>query len=105
MGFAIPIDRWIKDKKFQRKISEIFYESDEKRNDKKKLIEKWEKFKKYKSITPQYIWMYTVAGMWLQNLKQTFDGFSNMIDLIKIKRVSEIYLKFKNKFLHKICYY
>ena len=24
------------------------------------------------------------------------------IDLIKIKRVSEIYLKFKNKFLHKI---
>ena len=72
MGFAIPIDRWIKDKKFQTRISEIFYESEWSKlgYDKKKLIEKWEKFKKYKSITPQYIWMYTVAGMWLQSIKK-----------------------------------
>ena len=72
MGFAIPIDRWMRDKNFQTRISEIFYESEWSKlgYDKKKLIKKWEKFKKYKSITPQYIWMYTVAGMWLQNIKK-----------------------------------
>ncbi len=67
MGFAIPIDKWLRDKKFQRKISEIFYESEWSKlgYDKKKLIKKWEKYKKYKSITPQCIWMYAVAGIWL----------------------------------------
>ena len=71
MGFAIPIERWIRDRKFKRKISEIFYESkwDKLGYDKKKLIGKWENYKKYKSITPQCIWMYTVAGMWLNSLK------------------------------------
>ena len=72
MGFAIPIDRWMRDKKFQRKISEIFYESEWSKlgYDKKKLIKNWEKYKKYKSITPQCIWMYAVAGMWLNGIKK-----------------------------------
>ena len=71
MGFAIPIERWIRDRKFKSKISEIFYESEWNKlgYDKKKLIEKWENYKRYRSVTPQCIWMYTIAGMWLNSLR------------------------------------
>ena len=71
MGFAIPIERWIRDRKFKSKISEIFYESEWNKlgYDKKKLIKKWENYKRYRSVTPQCIWMYTIAGMWLNSLR------------------------------------
>ncbi len=68
MGFAIPIEKWIKDKVFEKRISQIFYESNwsEFGYSRAKLINMWENFKKYKSVTPQCIWLYTVAGMWLE---------------------------------------
>lgn len=69
MGFAIPIEKWINDKVFEKKISEIFYESNwpELGYNSSKLTTMWENFKKYKSVTPQCIWLYAVAGMWLEN--------------------------------------
>ena len=69
MGFAIPIEKWIKSKKFEKKGTEIFYESDWEKLGfaSKDIKKKWELFKKYKSTTPQCIWMYIVAGMWLRN--------------------------------------
>ena len=68
MGFAIPIEKWINDKVFEKRISEIFYESNwsELGYNKKKLAKMWENFKKYKSVTPQCIWLYVVAGIWLE---------------------------------------
>ena len=67
MGFAIPIEKWMKDKVFEKRISQIFYESNwsEFGYSDTKLINMWENFKKYKSVTPQCIWLYTMAGMWL----------------------------------------
>ena len=69
MGFAIPIERWINDKRFSKKIEEVFHNSawEEFGWDKNKIIQKWENFKKFRSYTPQCIWMYTLAGMWLNN--------------------------------------
>jgi asparagine synthase (glutamine-hydrolysing) len=69
MGFAIPIERWINDKRFSKKIEEVFHDSawEEFGWDKNKIIQKWENFKKFRSYTPQCIWMYTLAGMWLNN--------------------------------------
>jgi asparagine synthase (glutamine-hydrolysing) len=67
MGFAIPIEKWIENEKFKKKIENIFFESDwnlfglEKKN----IINKWLEYKKYKSFTPQCIWMYAMAGLWL----------------------------------------
>ncbi len=71
MGFAIPIERWIKKKKFSSMIDNIFYESDWEKFgwENKTIINKWENFKKFKSYTPQCIWMYTVAGIWLNKNK------------------------------------
>ena len=69
MGFAIPIERWIKNKEFKTRIQEIFYDANWERFGwkKKEIIDKWDKFKKYNSLTPQCIWTYAVAGIWLNN--------------------------------------
>ena len=71
MGFAIPIEKWINNKVFTKKVDSIFYESDWKLlgYNKLYLIKKWDNFKKYKSTTPQDIWMYFMAGIWLNKLK------------------------------------
>ena len=67
MGFAIPIERWIEEKKIKKRITEIFYESNWNRLGFKnnEIIKKWENFTKFKTLTPQCIWMYAVAGIWL----------------------------------------
>ena len=67
MGFAIPIERWIKNKEFKKRIEEIFYDSNWENFgwEKKGIIDKWDKYKKYNSLTPQCIWTYAVAGIWL----------------------------------------
>lgn len=67
MGFAIPIEKWIEEKKIKKKINEIFFESDWNRlgYDNHEIKKKWKNFTKFKTLTPQCIWMYTVAGMWL----------------------------------------
>ena len=31
----------------------------------KKILKKWLDYKKYGSFTPQSIWMYAMAGLWL----------------------------------------
>ena len=33
--------------------------------EKKGILDKWDKYKKYNSLTPQCIWTYAVAGIWL----------------------------------------
>ena len=68
MGFAIPIERWIENKKFKNTLDEIFHEScwNQFGWDKKKILNKWLDYKKYGSSTPQSIWMYAMAGFWLK---------------------------------------
>ena len=69
MGFAIPIEKWIKNKNFENIIESIFNESDWTQFgwDSKRIINKWQQYKKYQSQTPQGIWMYLIAGLWLRN--------------------------------------
>ena len=69
MGFAIPIERWIKNKEFIKRIEEIFNDSNWQSLgwERKEIIDKWDKFKKYNHLTPQCIWTYAVAGIWLNN--------------------------------------
>ena len=69
MGFAIPIERWIKNKEFIKRIEEIFNDSNWESLgwERKEIIDKWDKFKKYNHLTPQCIWTYAVAGIWLNN--------------------------------------
>ena len=68
MGFAIPIERWMENKKFKNTLDEIFHESGWNQFgwDKKKILNKWLEYKKYGSSTPQSIWMYAMAGLWLK---------------------------------------
>ena len=67
MGFAIPIERWISNKKFRETLDDIFNESswEEFGWNKKKVLKIWLDYKKYGSFTPQSIWMYAMAGLWL----------------------------------------
>ena len=67
MGFAIPIERWIENRKFKKTLDEIFHDSGWNQFgwDKKKILKKWLEYKKYGSSTPQSIWMYAMAGLWL----------------------------------------
>ena len=48
MGFAIPIEKWINNKVFTKKVDSIFYESDWKLlgYNKLYLTKKWDNFKK-----------------------------------------------------------
>ena len=69
MGFAIPIDRWLKKKKMTELCNEIFYSTSwnslgYKNNE---IILIWEKYKKYNSFPPSKIWLYLIAGLWLKN--------------------------------------
>jgi len=68
MGFAIPIERWMENKKFKSTLDEIFHESGWNKFgwNKKKILNKWLDYKKYGSSTPQSIWMYAMAGLWLK---------------------------------------
>ena len=68
MGFAIPIERWMENKKFKNILDVIFHESGWNQFgwDKKKILNKWLNYKKYGSSTPQSIWMYAMAGFWLK---------------------------------------
>ena len=67
MGFAIPIERWISHKKFRKTLDNIFYEScwEEFGWKRKKVLKKWLDYKKFGSSTPQCIWLYLMAGLWL----------------------------------------
>jgi asparagine synthase (glutamine-hydrolysing) len=69
MGFAIPIEKWIENKKFKNNLENIFFESDWNKFgwENKNISNKWVEYKKYKSLTPQCIWMYAMAGLWLNN--------------------------------------
>ena len=67
MGFAIPIERWISHKKFRKTLDNIFYEScwEEFGWKREKVLKKWLDYKKFGSSTPQCIWLYLMAGLWL----------------------------------------
>lgn len=67
MGFAIPMERWISNEKFRKTLDNIFNESswEEFGWNKKKVLKIWLDYKKYGSFTPQSIWMYAMAGLWL----------------------------------------
>ena len=67
MGFAIPIERWISHKKFRKTLDIIFYEScwEEFGWKREKVLKKWLDYKKFGSSTPQCIWLYLMAGLWL----------------------------------------
>ena len=67
MGFAIPIERWISHKKFRKTLDNIFYEScwEEFGWQREKILKKWLDYKKFGSSTPQCIWLYLMAGLWL----------------------------------------
>ena len=69
MGFAIPIERWISDKKFRKTLDDVFFESSwaDFGWDKNIILKKWLEYKKFGSLTPQSIWMYAMAGLWLMN--------------------------------------
>ena len=67
MGFAIPIERWISHKKLRKTLDIIFYEScwEEFGWKREKVLKKWLDYKKFGSSTPQCIWLYLMAGLWL----------------------------------------
>ena len=67
MGFAIPIERWISNKKFRKTLDNIFHEScwEEFGWKREKVLKKWLDYKKLGSSTPQCIWLYLMAGLWL----------------------------------------
>jgi asparagine synthase (glutamine-hydrolysing) len=67
MGFAIPIERWISNKKFRKTLDNIFHEScwEEFGWKREKVLKKWLDYKKFGSSTPQCIWLYLMAGLWL----------------------------------------
>ena len=66
MGFAIPIERWISTRNLERlwmiySMNQVGKNSD----GIKKILKIWLDYKKYGSFTPQSIWMYAMAGLWL----------------------------------------
>ena len=67
MGFAIPIERWISSSKFRKTLDNIFYESrwEQFGWKREKVLKKWLDYKKFGSSTPQCIWLYLMAGLWL----------------------------------------
>jgi len=69
MGFAIPIENWLDKPLMRKKFDPIFYESDWNRlgYESREIKKYWENYKSLKSSTPQKIWTYAVAGLWLKN--------------------------------------
>ena len=68
MGFAIPLDIWLKKKKIIKLFDEIYNKTDwEKISMNSKSIKNiWSDYKKYKNYTPTTIWNYAMAGIWLK---------------------------------------
>lgn len=68
MGFAIPLNRWIKSKKLKFKIEEVLNETnwDKCGVEKINVIETWKRFKKDKFCPPSVIWNYFIAGLWVK---------------------------------------
>ena len=72
MGFAIPLNRWMKTSKLNKKIDMVINETkwemcNINRND---IITNWKKFQKYKFCPPALIWNYFIAGVWIEeNIK------------------------------------
>ncbi len=68
MGFAIPIDRWLKKKKMVDICDEVFHTTSwEELNYKNiEMISLWENYKKYSNFPPSKIWLYLIAGLWLK---------------------------------------
>ena len=99
MGFAIPIDKWLRDKKFQRKISEIFYESEWTKlgYDKKKLIKSGKNTKNLNLSLRSVFGCMLLQEYGLTKIKKM--EIRQGIDLLKIKRIEKIYKKYEHKFL------
>ncbi len=68
MGFAIPLDVWLKKKKIVKLFDEIFHdvEWDKLNMDSISIQKIWNDYKNYKSHTPTIVWNYAMAGIWLK---------------------------------------
>ncbi len=68
MGFAIPLDIWLKKKKIIKLFDEIFNTVEWERLSMSSLsIQKiWSDYKLYKNYTPTTVWNYAMAGIWLK---------------------------------------
>ena len=68
MGFAIPLDIWLKKKKIIKLFDEIFNTVEwEKLSMSSLSIQKiWNDYKLYKNYTPTTVWNYAMAGIWLK---------------------------------------
>ena len=68
MGFAIPLDKWFKDKNSRSFFNQIFFETDwEKIGYEKNKVQKlWKDYDNFSSYTPALIWNYAVAGIWIR---------------------------------------
>jgi len=72
MGFAIPLNRWMKASKLNKKIDMVINETKWEicNIDRNEIITNWRKFQKYKFCPPALIWNYFIAGLWIEeNLK------------------------------------
>ena len=69
MGFAIPMDRWLRKKKMKKLCDEVFYSTswEDLNYQTKDMISLWNSFKKYGSYPPSKVWLYLIAGLWLKN--------------------------------------
>merc|ERR1711991_309286 len=68
MGFAIPIEKWLNQKKTSKIFDEIFYDTkwDKVYLNKIKVVKKWENYKKFKNHIPSLIWNYAMMGLWIR---------------------------------------
>lgn len=69
MGFAIPVEYWLNQKKVKTLFDDIFNQTDWGilGLDSSAMIDIWIKYKKYKFCTPTKVWNYAIAGLWVQN--------------------------------------
>ncbi len=69
MGFAIPIDKWLRKNRMVDLCNDIFFNVNWETLGYKgtRIIGIWEDYKKYKNCPPNTIWTYLIAGLWIQN--------------------------------------
>ena len=71
MGFAIPVDSWLKQKKMRAFCDDIFYNVNWELvgYEDKKIKNIWSNYKKYKNAPGAKIWLYLIAGLWVEKIK------------------------------------
>ncbi len=68
MGFAIPLDIWLKKKKIIKLFDDIYNTTDWEQisMDSTSIKKIWSGYKNYKNHTPTTVWNYAMAGIWLK---------------------------------------